>query len=97
MKSTPGGLLWAYLNSKKERQALDRGWSTDEIEVVLDHPAEIAQTIWRETGQAATVYYQSDGHYLIRNNFTNEIFQLSNRNDPNWIDDVSGEPIRARP
>ncbi len=33
----------------------------------------------------ATAYYASDGSYVVRNDKTGEITQISNKNDPNWI------------
>lgn len=35
----------------------------------------------------ATAYFRGDGSYVIRNDRTNEIVQLSDRNDPDWTPD----------
>lgn len=34
--------------------------------------------------QPATMYMRSDGSYIIRNDTTGDIVQISNRNDPHW-------------
>lgn len=33
----------------------------------------------------ATAYFDANGHYVVRNDVTRAIVQVSNRNDPNWI------------
>lgn len=34
--------------------------------------------------KAATAYINKDGSYVVRNNKTGDIVQISNRNNPNW-------------
>lgn len=38
----------------------------------------------------ATVYYDETGNYVVRNDRTGEIIQVSDRTDPNWVDPLGG-------
>jgi hypothetical protein len=38
----------------------------------------------------ATAYYDKNGNYVVRNDRTGEIIQVSDRNDPNWVDPFGG-------
>ena len=41
------------------------------------------------TGNAATAYFQKNGAYVVKDNVTNEVIQISNILDPNWIPDAT--------
>ena len=45
------------------------------------------KAIKKATGNAATAYFTSSGAYVVIDNITKEIIQISNRYDPNWIID----------
>jgi filamentous hemagglutinin len=68
-----------------------RGWTIADIEDVLSRPVRIVQT--RDTrylpdgtrmDDPSTAYLRQDGHYVVRNDRTGDIIQISNRRDPSW-------------
>jgi hypothetical protein len=95
---------WWADPDKVEEQMVKRGWTPNDVDDILSNPAEKRESWDRRhnprTGtrdnEPATVYYRSDGHYVVRNDNTGEIIQVSNTHDPNWIDPF-GEPVRPRP
>lgn len=85
------GLVYS-LSDKIRRQMVERGWEVADIDSVLSAPARTVKTPdWRPLRDGAridhdpaTAYIRADGHYVVRNNLTDEIIQISNRFDPNW-------------
>ncbi len=75
--------------SKLNNQIRTRGWTFESITKTVNEPFQIRTSINRATGNTATVYYDKDGSYVIVDNITNEIVQVSNRFDPNWKPDIS--------
>jgi hypothetical protein len=76
---------------KIEQQIPERGWTKESVEETINNPAKKAIT--RDTrhlpegGQMddpATAFINSDGTYVVRNDVTGDIVQVSNRNDPGW-------------
>lgn len=68
-----------------------RGWTEMDIEDTILNPAStraVRDNRHLPDGtmldQPATIYVRSDGSYVIRNDVTGDIVQISNRNDPNW-------------
>ena len=70
-----------------------RGWNDALITETIRSPHRSAPT--RDTryktdvpGQRhndpATAYIRTDGSYVVRNDITGDIVQVSNRNDPDW-------------
>jgi hypothetical protein len=86
----------AYYGDKIANQMPKRGWSEEDMRQTLSHPADTAKTINKATGNSATKYYNSEGHYIVRDDVTDEIIQVSNRNDSHWIDDLTNQPIKPR-
>jgi len=43
----------------------------------------------RATGNKATAYFNKDGSYVVRDNITGDIIQISNRYDLNWVPDAT--------
>ncbi|OYV96123.1 MAG: hypothetical protein B7Z73_01265 [Planctomycetia bacterium 21-64-5] len=64
-----------------------RGWTVQDIDDVLNNPNASRPATNRATGNAATAYFRADGHYVVRDDVTTDIVQISNRNDPNWVRD----------
>ena len=69
-----------------------RGWTETEIEDTLLHPFSTRpgrDTRYLPGGgkldEPATVFVRSDGSYVVRNDLTGDIVQISNRNDPTWV------------
>lgn len=71
-----------------------RGWSRDSIELVVANPSSTVKT--RDTrfdpktgvrlNDPATAYISSDGSYVVRNDRTGQIVQVSNKYDLSWVD-----------
>jgi filamentous hemagglutinin len=69
-----------------------RGWTKDLIKKTIQKPAR--KVVTRDTryksdgsgrlNEPATAYLREDGSYVVRNDKTGDIVQISNRNDPNW-------------
>jgi len=88
---------WQFRDARHQRIAYTRrGWTPEIIDDTLINPAGRAGTVDYATGDPATSYYRSDGHYVIRNDRTGEIIQVSNLNDPGWIDPLTNQPVRPR-
>ena len=65
-----------------------RGWTEELIkETILKNIGREAFN--RATGNAATAYFTSSGAYVVIDNVTNEIIQISNRFDANWVIDAT--------
>lgn len=97
---TPGatgfGLLYrakralsVVIGSKISKQLLERGWTKLEIIKLIEKPHTTRKAFNRITGNKATAYFTKDGYYVIRDNVTGEIVQISRKSDPNWIPDRS--------
>ena len=80
-----------HIGAKIRKQMATRGWTLTEIEEVLSHPTRTIAT--RDTrylldgarmDDPATAYVRQDGHYVVRNDRTSDIIQVSNRRDPAW-------------
>ena len=76
---------------KIQKQMAKRGWTTADIEDTLRNPARTVCTRdmrylpnGTSMNDPATAYLRQDGHYVVRNDRTGDIVQISNRNDPTW-------------
>ena len=78
--------------AKIEGQLAKRGWTKDLVRSTIDKPTRTVP--WRDTrhlpggvtmDDAATAYYSRRGGYVVRNNRTGDIIQVSDRTDPAWI------------
>jgi colicin-like ribonuclease protein len=84
-------LLVYQIGAKIRKQMTTRGWTTPDIEEVLSHPARTVRTQDRRylpdgtrMDDPGTAYLRQDGHYVVRNDRTGDIVQISNRRDPFW-------------
>jgi hypothetical protein len=76
------------IDNKISGQMADRGWSEDDIQETVEHP-EARHDVWDKTTQPpepATAYVSKDGGYVVINDDTGNVVQISNRNAPNWKD-----------
>lgn len=76
---------------KIEVQMTKRGWTGDDIKKTISNPSRIAYTSdrrWNSDGtrklEPATAYIDRTGNYVVRNNVTGDIVQISDRNNPQW-------------
>lgn len=77
--------------AKIEGQLAKRGWTKDLVQSTIDNPSRTVP--WQDTrhlpgggtmSEPATAYYSQRGGYVVRNNRTGDIVQVSNRTDPGW-------------
>jgi hypothetical protein len=69
----------------------ERGWTKESVEETINNPNRTVETIdnrWRPDGtqinDPATAYINEDGSYVVRNNQTGDIVQVSDLTDPGW-------------
>jgi hypothetical protein len=80
-------------NRKIRKQMEPRGWTDALIKDTIRSPERTGETMDHRTvgeqkyDDPATAYFRRDGSYVVRNDRTKEIVQLSNRNDPDWTPD----------
>lgn len=59
------------------------------ITATIKNPSYTKSAINKATGNKATAYFSKDGSYVIRDDVSKDVIQISNKNDPNWILDSS--------
>ncbi|WP_425512979.1 colicin E5-related ribonuclease [Xanthomonas albilineans] len=84
--------IQTVIEPKIAQQMNKRGWTEDLINKVIESPARIVAT--KDTrfdplsglrlNDPATGYIAQDGSYVVRNDRTGAIVQISNRHDKNW-------------
>lgn len=77
------------IGSKIAGQMGRRGWSESSIDDVLNNPFTTRGATNRATGNRATAYYLRDGSYVVRDDVTGDVVQISDRFDPDWVPDRS--------
>jgi RHS repeat-associated protein len=79
------------IGTKIEGQLATRGWSRSSIDDAIANPTRTVAT--RDTrhlpggarmNDSATAYYSREGGYVVRNDRTGDIVQISDRTNPNW-------------
>ncbi len=74
------------ISEKIAGQMGPRGWSHELLQETIDNPAA-THSVWDFTGgtrQAATAYARSDGSYVVLNDETRAIVQVSDINKVGW-------------
>jgi hypothetical protein len=82
--------LTTYIPEKgrKVNQLSRRGWSTDAVDETVNHPFATRRAANKANGNPAAAYFNQDGSYVIRDDVTGVLVQLSDRtNSQNWIPD----------
>ncbi len=78
------------LSAKIVGQLAGRGWTPKLVQRVIDRAVHTSPALNRATGNAATAYFDRTGAYVVRDNVTGEIVQVSNRLNPGaWRPDAS--------
>lgn len=85
------------LSPKIVNQMDARGWNSAIIDDTITNPKSISPALNKATGGDATAYFRPDGSYVVRDNATGRIIQISNRNDPNWIPDPTIKSPPSKP
>ena len=80
------------VGSKIAKQMSQRGWNRKRINEAIKDPARIVYTRdmrylsdGRRLNDPATAYYHKNGGYVVRNDVTGDIVQVSNLNKKGWI------------
>ena len=82
------------ITKKISKQMGKRGWTESLIKETIRKNIG-RKAINKATGNAATAYFASNGAYVVIDNVTKEIVQLSNRLDANWVVDVTIKLLRS--
>lgn len=87
--TTAKGFANAFkITSKISKQMARRGWTDKLIKDTILKNVE-RKAINKATGNAATAYFTSSGAYVVIDNITKEIIQISDRYDLNWVVDAT--------
>ena len=93
--STIKGSDLVFGSSTKSTQKLmnqmnSRGWTEDLIRNTVDNPYTIRTSVNKATGNSATVFYTQQGSYVIVDDVTKAIVQISDNINPStWAPDLS--------
>jgi hypothetical protein len=80
--------LASNITKKISRQLGRRGWSAGDIDQTVNSPFTTRPSINRATGNRATAFYREDGSYVVRDDGTGDIVQISDRKSPSsWKPD----------
>ncbi|WPV64848.1 colicin E5-related ribonuclease [Chitinophaga sp. LS1] len=79
--------VYGIIDKKIADQMLYRKWTGELIDETILHPYTTRVSTNKATGVESTVFYQENGSYVIRENNTNKIIQISDRTVPDWIPD----------
>ena len=66
-----------------------RGWTEEDIHETIDQPHKTARATDRRgytdgSGEPATAYFDKGDTYVVVNDHTRSVVQVSNKNHPNW-------------
>ncbi len=79
------------INQKINNQMDKRGWTNQSINNTVQNPYRTSDALNKATGNPATAYFNDDGSYVVVDNYTNAVIQISDRYDPNWVPDSTIE------
>ena len=68
-------------------QIAERSWTTTDIKEVIANPYTTRSTINRAERSAATAYYTKEGAYVVVDDISGKIVQVSDKNSLDWIPD----------
>ncbi len=75
------------IDDKIEEQLDERGWSEEEVrDLTTEEPSGKSVDNTGRRSDPATVYGDKDG-YVVVNDETGDVVQVSDKHDPNWIPD----------
>ena len=75
------------ISDKISRQMGKRGWAVGDIEETINSPHTTRSAVNKANDNPATAFFNKDGSYVVRDNKTGNVIQISNKNDPNWVPD----------
>ncbi len=74
---------------RKFNQLQTRGWDQSSIDELVNGPVHTSPAVNRASGNPATAYFDDAGGYVVRDDLTGDLVQMSDRFDPDWIPDSS--------
>ncbi|MEQ8754545.1 MAG: colicin E5-related ribonuclease [Coleofasciculus sp. G1-WW12-02] len=84
------------ISIKIEKQLSKRGWTLESVMETINKPAytkptrdERHRSDATQANDPATAYYRNDDNYVICNDITGDIVQISNTFDLEWIDPLT--------
>jgi RHS repeat-associated protein len=87
----PSQKVVTQFGKKIEKQIGKRGWTKESVQTTIENPSRTVQTAdtrhladGTRLNDPATAYINQDGSYVVRNNRSGDVVQVSNRNDPSW-------------
>lgn len=81
--------IFTFTPTKILKQIPKRGWTVPAVHKLINKPFTTRAAVNRASGNAATAYFNKKGAYVVKDNLTNEVIQVSNKLDPNWIPDAT--------
>lgn len=80
IKSTDNAIrnTTAKITDKIKDQMIERGWNPEKIQDVLSNPFTTRESVNKATNNPATAYYMQNGHYVVVDDVTEDIIQISN-------------------
>ena len=75
------------IDDKISKQMDRRGWSKDMIDDVVNDPYTTRSALNKANNNPATAFYNKAGDYVVRDNITEKIIQISKYGDRGWIPD----------
>ncbi|NJL12483.1 MAG: hypothetical protein HC913_05475 [Microscillaceae bacterium] len=88
-KATKTSSIFSQITPKIVKQMGRRGWTKELIHETVNNPFTTRVASNKATGNAATAYFQKNGSYIVKDNITNEVIQISNRLDSKWVPDAT--------
>jgi len=77
-------------STKLNNQMEERGWTQDAVMNTVDNPYTTRVSINKATGKSATVYYTKQGSYVVVDDTSKVIIQVSDNINPStWAPDTS--------
>jgi Colicin E5 ribonuclease domain len=84
-----GYSIFSQINPKIAKQMANRGWTKSLIHNTINNPFATRAATNRATGNAATAFFEKSGSYVVKDNVTNQVIQISNKLDSKWIPDAT--------
>jgi len=87
-REQPTAPLASNITRKISGQLGKRGWTSADVDQTVNSPFTTRPSTNRATGNRATAFYRKDGSYVVRDNGTGDIVQISDRKSPStWKPD----------
>ncbi|MCP4087725.1 MAG: hypothetical protein GY745_22165 [Actinomycetia bacterium] len=80
----PNGTLGTKIptEGRKFNQLQTRGWDQSSIDELVNGPVHTSPAVNRASGNPATAYFDDAGGYVVRDDLTGDLVQMSDRFDP---------------